>query len=652
MLIVTLRLVRPVLSVLVTTILSAVAVAETRTVPQSYPTIQAAIDASADGDVVLVDPGTYLESIDFLSKAIVVESVGGADVTMIDAGGSGPVVSIANVEGPGATLRGFTITGGSSSSGGGVRVIEASPLIESNRIVFNNATSFGGGISIEDPGPAIAVIRANVINDNTVTTTAGGIGVSDASVIVEDNEIARNVANGTTGGVFVGGAATLKIERNRIVDNVSSRHGAGIHLSHCGDGDPADILIKRNRIEANRVTGAHSGGGIYLGWVSARVINNEILSNRGYDAGGIKLRSALCELKKNRIGYNRATDEGGGISAYLSELISQNNQIYRNSAVARGGGVHLSWSTASLINDTVFDNGSGTAGGTGGGVFGDLQSSATLTNVIVRANRAGSLPQLAVQATVTFSNIEGGLAGQGNIDDDPLFVDSLGADPDFHLRLGSPCIDAGNAAASGVPAVDMDGHPRGIDGDLDTVAGIDMGADEVDPSHAALFGGVNVTAGHLVRVLFVNGDSGGDARVVRVDAEGPIVLTMERPTAGGPGRFFVHANVGLPNVATVTPLPLGLGWSAFPVLLSDGADPVAVFNNIGKETLVGSSTYFDGTPIADPPVANTDFLVLPAGDPANLPVGTIMTLQGAIIDPASGSSKPASITNGVIMVVE
>lgn len=53
-------------------------------VPLDYPTIQQAINASLDGDTVLVQPGTYVECIVFEGKAIIVTSEQGPDVTIID----------------------------------------------------------------------------------------------------------------------------------------------------------------------------------------------------------------------------------------------------------------------------------------------------------------------------------------------------------------------------------------------------------------------------------------------------------------------------------------------------------------------------------------------------------------------------------------
>ncbi len=57
---------------------------------------------------------------------------------------------------------------------------------------------------------------------------------------------------------------------------------------------------------------------------------------------------------------------------------------------------------------------------------------------------------------ITYSDIEGGYAGVGNVDADPLFVDAAGGD--YGLTLDSPCIDAATSEAA--PAYDMTGAPR------------------------------------------------------------------------------------------------------------------------------------------------------------------------------------------------
>jgi hypothetical protein len=87
---------------------------------------------------------------------------------------------------------------------------------------------------------------------------------------------------------------------------------------------------------------------------------------------------------------------------------------------------------------------------------------------------------------VTYSDIEGGWEGEGNIDADPLFVDPDTSD--YHLSAGAPCIDAGdNTALPKGVVTDLDGNPRFINDPCteDTGNGdppvADMGAYEFQP---------------------------------------------------------------------------------------------------------------------------------------------------------------------------
>lgn len=79
-------------------------------VPADQTTVQAGINASNNGDTVLVAPGTYAENITFRGKAIQVTSSGGPSVTTINGGAHGPVVTFNSGETASAILSGFTLT--------------------------------------------------------------------------------------------------------------------------------------------------------------------------------------------------------------------------------------------------------------------------------------------------------------------------------------------------------------------------------------------------------------------------------------------------------------------------------------------------------------------------------------------------------------
>jgi parallel beta-helix repeat protein len=137
-----------------------------------------------------------------------------------------------------------------------------------------------------------------------------------------------------------------------------------------------------------------------------------------------------------------------------------------NSATTqRGGGMYNYSSSDSTVANCTF---SGNSAGTDGGAMCNVDGcSPTLANCIVWANVAPSGPGIhdddTSSAAVTYSCIQGGWAGDGNIDLDPLF-----ADDDLRLQDDSPCIDTGDPAFVPDPGdTDLDGHPRVLCGQVD-----------------------------------------------------------------------------------------------------------------------------------------------------------------------------------------
>jgi len=182
-------------------------------VPADFPSIQAAIDASANGDTVLVSPGTYRENIDFRGKRITVQSESGPESTIIDGGGSGTVVKFVTREDESTVIRGFTIQNGSQSyEGGGIGVSGSSPKILGNRIINN----LGCGISVNFGSP---VIQGNTISHNQRTCGVGAGAIylgGSSSPQVLDNIISDNTG-GSTGGAIIDWSADKAVIRNNII---------------------------------------------------------------------------------------------------------------------------------------------------------------------------------------------------------------------------------------------------------------------------------------------------------------------------------------------------------------------------------------------------------------------------------------------------
>ena len=110
--------------------------------PSTFSTIQAALNAAANGDVILVGPGVYTQNLTFGNKQVVLRSTAGPSSTIIHvAGGVGVQL------GGTSELSGFTITGAVSDSGAGVVVGGTGTLIKGN--VFDGNVETGGGFVLQ-----------------------------------------------------------------------------------------------------------------------------------------------------------------------------------------------------------------------------------------------------------------------------------------------------------------------------------------------------------------------------------------------------------------------------------------------------------------------------------------------------------------------
>jgi hypothetical protein len=388
-------------------------------VPYDYPTIQEAIDAASDGDIIVVSPGAYIENLEFKGKNITLRSTGPTtpsivNTTLIDGLSQGSVVTFSGTETSECVLSGFTIAYGSvcGISGNGTHA-----TIENN-VIINN-TGLGGGICDCD-----GIIQNNQVYNN-MAVLGGGVASCDGTI--QYNSIWGNTGSGLSNcNGFI---------KENIISLNKSNIGGG--LANC------DAIIQGNVISYN--TAENDGGGLWVcdGTIQNNIIyGNEAKENAG--AGGGLL--GCGGIIQNNIIYDNKARIGGGLDTCNNTI--QNNTIYGNTAVVSGGGLR--------------------------------SCTGSIRNCIIWGNSAASDAQIGSSSLPTYSCIQDwSSGGTGNISSDPNLASPGAPARDFHLRSGSPCIDAGENVAD--LSEDYEGDPRGFDGTSESRgdgSNFDIGADE------------------------------------------------------------------------------------------------------------------------------------------------------------------------------
>jgi hypothetical protein len=426
-----------------------------------FDSIQAGIDASMDGDQVLVAPGEYVvtEPITFRGKAIMIRSETGRDETTIRMGtptdtNRGSVIIFENGETTASILEGFTITGGISSwvssanaySGGGI-YFNASSGSLINCAVVNNQADNGGGGGVSAAYGSSPILTNCTLTGNSATLAGGGVlFYINSSMTMTDCIISGNSSLSVGGGVYGGSNSSIIMTNCTIISNTTQDGGAGIGLSS-SSATLTNCIIAQN-------TGAKYGGGLGIEYEgSSTNINN-------------------CTIWGNSAG------EGGGVGCF-------------NGA------------SATVINSIFWSN----TAGRGNEIF--LEQAPTRFNVTY-SNIAGG------QAGVT---VEGGSTlswGAGNIDANPCFADP--ENDDYHLKseagkwdsnsqnwiqdnVTSPCIDVGDSMSP----IGLEPFPNG--------GFVNMGAYGGTPEASKAYFGEPICS------TVVAGDINGDGQVNRTDLE-------------------------------------------------------------------------------------------------------------------------------------
>jgi hypothetical protein len=319
------------------------------------PTIQAAIDSCVSGDTVLAAPGTYAgagnRDIDFMGRAIVVLSLSGPDVTIVDCGGSAGEYHrgfyFHSGEDTTSVLQGFTIRNGYSDEGGGICCHASSPRILGNILTGNFASGGGGGIYCEGTH---SIISGNTISHNEVSVwlaaaqNAGKTGAFDPASLalagsrppsggnlccmtdsscVESNTISGGIA--TLGSAVYCAGSVVRLRRNTITAN------GGVYTEGTVCFLSGDYSIEENTISNNHTW--YNGGGLYCSGGEYRIVGNVISGNEGFGqgtgaGGGMYCGGGMYTIEGNDIDGNW-TPRAGGMIFFGSGSI-RNNRITHN----------------------------------------------------------------------------------------------------------------------------------------------------------------------------------------------------------------------------------------------------------------------------------------------------------------------------------
>lgn len=412
-----------------------------------FNSVQDAVDAASDGDVIKVAAGTYtgvqvrtdITQVVHIDKSLTIQ--GGystsnwdtpdleANPTVLDAQGQGRVLALSGAENYTVTLEGLQIVNGAFAiggggvyatnchltirdctimnsdalHGGGIRFYNGTLIVENSHIMNNTAGNDGGGIST---GSAIVTMTHNILEGNACGGEGGGVHFSAFGF--GRGYVAHNVFQGNTGGVAGGGGVSVSdgdliLTDNVFRNNVADGNGGGLNASVGKINNT--YSINHNTFQGNVASPEHpaSGGGAFLKGSrndSAWIIfsHNQVLDNIA--SGG-----TLTEAR------------GGGVAVVDGPAVLADNLVQGNWAAShiwsdgRGGGVSLKGTNLWLERDRILDNHAARYAGYspsvaayGGGVYVDSYSSVTMTNNFIADNRYCD----TCESHLTFSDSGGG----------------------------------------------------------------------------------------------------------------------------------------------------------------------------------------------------------------------------------------------------
>jgi uncharacterized repeat protein (TIGR02543 family) len=400
-------------------------------------------------------------------------------------------------------LDGFTITGGNANSaypdyrGGGMLNTNFSSPSLTNLLFQTNYALEGGGLSNLDSNP----ILTNVTFLGNSAEDGGGMSNLESSPELTNVTFLNNTASDSGGGLFNGQFSHPSLSNVTFTSNSAARNG-GLY-NYFSNPRLTNVVFSANSAswgaggmgnETSNPTlygvtfDRNAGSGMYNSHSNPTLLNVTFSGNT--NSGMVNITSN--PVLRNVSFTENIADRGGGMYNKLSSNPDIACTTFSNNSAVNGGGMFNDESSPILTNVTFSGNSASEAGGgmynynkwfeynssfpkilnatftensalIGGGIYNYRDSKAKLTNAIIWWNSPDQIYPRITGDLVSFSDVQSGYPGTGNIDADPLLsdlIDNGGFTLTHALELGSPAINSG--AISGCPTNDQRGYIRPI----------------------------------------------------------------------------------------------------------------------------------------------------------------------------------------------
>jgi predicted outer membrane repeat protein len=438
--------------------------AKNQLVPSQYPTIQAAVNAAASGDTIIISPGQYAGTgntyITISGKFVKIRSINPSDPnivagTVLECYGA-PANNSEFYLNPGCSvvLDGLTIRDGYSNTGGGAIYSNGSMAIIRN-CVFRDCTApnYDGG--------AIYAINTflNITNCafyDSIAGYGGAIYLSQSEVELDDCVIDGGLSTYSSSAILAL-SSSITLNNCQVSNNLGESGGPAVYVTD------SNLTVNKCNFFANVIIGRGSGVISTLtsnGATKISIKDSNFTGNRGGAIYGQNITIERCSITANiGTGINLL-----GSGSVISSLIAGNWSASVAGISCSGG---RSRNAFAIQNCTIADNlSSDTERNTGSGLYSaDSSGDLVLLNSIFWNNSLWGYTN-----SVSFCNIpsSSGLQALGSTNMIiPQFVkpgvwqNNVFMGGDYHLGPQSPCVNAGDPNYVAAPGeTDLDGNPR------------------------------------------------------------------------------------------------------------------------------------------------------------------------------------------------